>query len=111
MTHFRDPDHPVIERPFEYKIIEFSFVSPMDGSESYVDLGLAKGGSLRRLRFWGPQDIRITQGFPSSSGLAVLDVSSRQMDGIRVRVANFEANTGCPEFWAREVVELLPRKL
>jgi hypothetical protein len=58
MTNFRDPNHPVIERPFEYDIVEFSFVAPMDGSEPYVDLSLIKGDSLRRLRFWGRRTSR-----------------------------------------------------
>jgi hypothetical protein len=106
MTHGRDPDHAIIERPFEYTIVEFSYIRPLDGSEPFVDLGLFKGGVLRRLRFFDPREIRITEGFPNSSGLAILDVSSRQMDRLRVRVINFEASDGCPEFWARDVVEL-----
>lgn len=57
-------------------------------------------------RFFGPQGLRITEGFPSSSDLCILDVSKRGLDGLRVRVANFEASDGCPTFWAREVVEL-----
>jgi hypothetical protein len=107
MTHDRDPNHPVIERPFEYEIVEFSYIRPLDGSEPYIDLGLVKGDTLRCLRFFDPRDIRITEGFPNSSGLAILDVSSRQMDRLGVRVINFEASDGCPEFWARDVVDLL----
>ena len=107
MTHDRDPNHSVIERPFEWEIVEFSYIRPLGGSEPYIDLGLIKGDILRRLRFFDPRDIRITEGFPKSSGLAILDVSSRQMDRLGVRVINFEASNGCPEFWARDVVELL----
>jgi hypothetical protein len=107
MTRERDPDHSIIERPFEYEIVEFSYTRPLDGSEPSIDLGLVKRGLLRRLRFFDPREIRITEGFPNSSGLAILNVSSRQLDRLGVRVINFEASDGCPEFWARDVVELL----
>ena len=105
MTSDPDSYHPVIQRPHEYKIVEFTYVSPQDGSEAYIDIGLKKDDSLRRLRFHGPQDLQITKGFPDSSGLVILDVSSRHLDGIGVRVINREAHDGCPEFWARDVTE------
>jgi len=106
MIHERDPDHPVIERPFQYELVEFCYVRPLDGSEPYIDIGLLKGTLFRRLRFFSPQNIQITEGFPDSSGLAILDVTSRQLDGLGVRVVNFEAGGGCPEFWARDVADV-----
>ena len=105
MTRDPDPYHPVIDRPHEYEIVEFTYVSPLDGSEPYIDLELLKGDRLRLLRFFSPQDLQITKGFPNSSGLTILDVRARQMDGLGVRMANCEAHGGCPEFWARDVVE------
>ena len=95
----------MIQRPHEYSIVEFTYVSFRDGGEAYIDLGLTKGDSLRRLRFHGPQELQITRGFPNSSGLVILDVSSRQLDGLGVRVMSREAHDGCPEFWARDVIE------
>lgn len=63
----RDPEpyHSIIERPSEYEIIELTYRRPLDGSEPYVDLELMEGDRLRRLRFFGPQDIQISQGFPT----------------------------------------------
>ncbi len=105
MTSAPDSYHPVIQRPHEYSIVEFTYVSPQDGSEAYIDIILKKGDSLRRLRFHGPQDLQITSGFPNSSGLVIVDVSARQLNGLGVRVMNREAHDGCPEFWARDVTE------
>jgi hypothetical protein len=96
----------VIDRPFEFKLVEFRYIQPLDGSEPHVDLGLLKGTLFRRLRFFGPQGIQITDGFPNSSGLTILDVTARQLDGLGVRVMNFEPEGGCPEFWARHVVDV-----
>jgi hypothetical protein len=101
-----DPDHPIVERPWEYEIVGLCYHrAPNSWADSYIDLTLQLGSRRRCLRFLGPQDLEITGGFPSSSGLCILDVSKRQLDGLRVRVANFEAHGGCPTFWAREVVE------
>jgi hypothetical protein len=105
-----DPNHSVIERPYEYEIVEFSYIQPLDGSEPFIDLGLTKGGKLRRLRFFGAQDVEITKGFPRSSGLVIRDVSARNLERLGVRVINLENETGCPEFWARVVVELTAEK-
>jgi hypothetical protein len=107
MAYDDDPHHPIIERPWEYEIIGLSYHRDLESwADSYLDLILQRGVCRRRLRFLGPQDLRIDEGFPSSSGLCVLDVSKRQLDGIGVRVANFEASGGCPTFWAREVIDL-----
>jgi hypothetical protein len=102
-----DPHHPLVERPWEYEIVGLAYHrDPDTWIDSYIDLVLQRGESRRHLRFLGPQDLRIDEGFPSSAGLCILDVSRRQLDGIGVRVANFEASGGCPTFWARGVVEL-----
>ena len=102
-----DPDHPIIERPWEYEIVGLCYHrDPESQDDSYIDLTLRRGDDLRRLHFFGPQDLQITPGFPSSSGLCILDVSRRQLEGIGARVANFEASDGCPTFWAHRVVDL-----
>jgi hypothetical protein len=102
-----DPDHPIVERPWEYEIVGLCYHRDPDSwADSHIDLTLQKGSQRRCLRFLGPQALEITEGFPGSSGLCILDVSQRQLDGLRVRVANFEASGGCPTFWAGDVVEL-----
>ena len=105
-----DPHHPIIERPWEFQIVGFSYHRDLESwADSYLDLILQRGGCRRRLRFFGPQALHIDEGFPgfpSSSGLNVLDVSKRQLEGISVRVANFEQTGGCPTFWARNVIDL-----
>ena len=107
MSYDDDPDHPIVERPWEYEIVGLSYHRDRDSwADSFIDLTLQKSGESRRLRFFGPQDLQITEGFPGSSGLCILDVSQRQLDGIGIRVANFEASGGCPTFWARLVVDL-----
>ncbi len=107
MPYVGDPDHPIIERPWEYEIVGLCYRRDLESwADSFIDLTLQKGPLRRCLRFLGPRYIEITEIFPNSSGLCILDVSKRQLDGLRVRVANFEAHGGCPTFWAREVVEL-----
>jgi hypothetical protein len=109
VPHDGDPDHPIVERPWEYEIVGLYYHRDLDSwADSYIDLTLQKGPRRRCLRFLGPQDLEITAGFPNSSGLCILDVSRRQLDGLRVRVVNLEAHGGCPTFWAREVEELDP---
>ena len=57
---FDDPNHPIIDRPFEYRITSFTYHRVLDGSEeSHIDLVLQRGESVRRLRFLSPQSISI----------------------------------------------------
>jgi hypothetical protein len=103
-TSREDPRHPIIERPWQYRIVSFSYV---EGSEPYVDLALRKGDTTRRLRFLSPQGIEIENGFPSTTGgMCILDVQARGLEGIGVRLADFEASWGKVTLWARAVVDL-----
>jgi hypothetical protein len=104
----RDPDHPIIDRPFEYEIVELCYHhDPDDGRNTYLDLTLRRGTTIRRLRFLQPRDLEIEKGFPRpTGGLCILDVRHRQWDGINVRVADFEASWGKLAFWARDVFDL-----
>lgn len=102
-----DPHHPIIERPWEFEIGDFRYFSGRDGTEAFIDLILVNGPEVRRLRFWSPRDLAIERGFPlATHGMVILDVSARQLDGIRVHVADFEASEGSIEFWARDVIDL-----
>jgi hypothetical protein len=71
-----DPDHPILGRPWEYEIVGLCYHRDLESpAESYIDLTLQNGDRLRRLRFFGPRDLQIRGGFPSSSGLCIVDVS------------------------------------
>lgn len=102
----RDPDHPIIERPFRYQIGALHYHVGLDGAEPYLDLDLHHGGVDRRLRFWSPRQLVIEDGFPNPThGMAILDVRGRRLDGLRVWVTDFEASWGKISFWARDVVD------
>jgi len=102
------PHHPILDRPWEYEVVGFNFQrSLILETEPYIDLTLQSGSAVRRLRFYGPKDIQIESGFPEwTGGLVILDVTSRGMEGIGIRVDDFEASRGSVTFWARTVVDL-----
>jgi hypothetical protein len=108
MSFDGDPDHPIIDSPFEYEIIEFCYHNdPNESKNAYLDLTLRRGITVRRLRFLQPQDLEIEKGFPRPTrGMCILDVRHRQLNGVNVRVADFEASWGKLTFWAREVLDL-----
>jgi hypothetical protein len=102
-----DPDHPILHEPFLWELVEFTYRRDRsDWRRSYIDMVFAQGEVKRRLRFFAPQGLEVRRGLPSSSGMCILDVSGRQMEGLRVRVANFEGFCGVPQFWAAEVIEV-----
>lgn len=102
-----DPAHPILDRPFEYEITGFSYLRPDDGTEPYIDLILRKKHVVRRLRFFSPQEIEIENGFPlPTGGMYFSDVSARGLEGLGVRVSDFEASSGRVQFWARAVIDL-----
>jgi len=74
---------------------------------SYIDLTLVKGDQVRILRFYDPINIKIEEGFPSPTrGMQIIDVRSKQLEGIGVEVSDFEASWGAIKFLARKVVDL-----
>lgn len=101
-----DPVHPIIDRPYEYEIVGFSYERDIhDWENTHFDLALRKGNVIRRLRFLSPRNIKISR-LPQCIGMVILDVSSRQMEGINVEVANYENCEGSVELWARDVIDL-----
>jgi len=108
MVFNTDFDHPILEAPFTWDLLEFKYhCDPNDWRESYIDLVFIKGECVRRLRFFGPRELEITCGLPNSCGLCILDVTGRQLEGIRVRVVCIEGSSrGVPRFWASRVVDL-----
>ena len=99
-----DPDHPIIDFPFMWEISEWSFHRDLaDFSSSYIDIVFEREGQRKRLRFLGPQELTM-KGLPWGFGTYILDITARQLEGIRVEVGNFEhANV---RFLAARVVEV-----
>jgi hypothetical protein len=103
-----DRDHPIIDAPFRWELVEFTYRQEATWGDSYIDLVLARDGVERRLRFFGPQELELDRGLPNSSGLYISDVTGRGMEGIGVRVGSFEPDWCVPSFWASRVVEIAP---
>jgi hypothetical protein len=102
-----DREHPLMPDAFRWELVEFTYrTHATDWREAYIDLVFRRDDTERRLRFFGPQDLRIPEGLPNSSGMSILDVTARQLDGLRVLVKNFEDSYGAPTFWAADVVEI-----
>ena len=104
----RDPDHKVLERPWEFHLTEFRYViESADSAESFIEIVLARDAEIRRLRFLAPCGLSIDEGFDPNDylGLEIVDVSSRQLEGISVEVSCFE-NTPGFRFFARDVEDL-----
>ena len=78
-----------------------------DRAESFIEIVLARGPEIRRLRFSAPCDLSIDEGFDPTDYLAlqILDVSNRQLEGISVEVLCVE-NTPGFHFFARDVEDL-----
>jgi len=100
----RDPDHPILDQPWEYRIAELRYVVKTPDQEGFIEMLLSKKSELRRLRFSSPQGFSMDEGFEPESyiGLQIVDVSSRQLEGIGVEVSSFE-NTPGLRFFARAV--------
>ena len=101
-----DPVHPILADPWTWQLVEFTYHYEIaDWRDSYIDMAFTDGEAFRRLRFFAPQDLRIS-GFPSAVGMTILDVRHHQLEGIGVRVDCFEQSSNTPTFWASHVVEL-----
>ena len=103
-----DPYHPILEQAWGYEIFTLSFWQWQHGeAEPFIDLTLKSGAVFRHFRFYSPQGLEIEKGFPSNTGgFCILDVSKRGLEGLGVRVDDFEASWGAVRFWAREVIEI-----
>lgn len=81
-----DPDHPIINKPWEFTIADLHYHTASLGEESYIDLVLRRRTEVRRRRFWSPRQLMIEEGFPAPTrGMEILDVSARGMEGVGVR--------------------------
>jgi hypothetical protein len=104
---YEDPPHRIIDSPSTYQIVGFRYWrDPARLRPQYIELDLYRAGVIRCLRFWEPQDISAAAGFPESPGLYIADVSTRQMEGLGVRVGDYEGSGGGVWFWAKSVEEI-----
>jgi hypothetical protein len=102
-----DPDHPILDKPWEYRIAELRYVVESSDQVGFIEMLLSKGNELRRLRFSSPRGFSVDEGFDPASyiGLQIVDASNRQLEGIGVEVSCFE-NTPGLRFFARTVEAL-----
>ena len=108
---FDDPRHRVLPDAWRYDITGFRYEQPRDGDEPFLELTLAAGADVRRLRFLSPQGIEVRSGFSPTGGLVILDVRGRSLDGLGVRVEDRENGAGGVEFWARAVEDVTTQSL
>ena len=102
MSNKRDPEHPVLREAWKHDVVGFHWNRVDD--DSCVDLIVrhAETGSVKRLRFVGARDVSFSDA-PMSWGLEILDVRSRQLEGISVQVSNFENAPSQVTLLARDV--------
>jgi len=100
-----DPDHPILPRSWEWEIIGLNLqLEPGERGEAFLDLMLKRGEERRLFRFWSPQDLEIERGGPrKTAGFKILDISSRGLERLGVKVTDFEGSWGQVHFLARTV--------
>lgn len=105
MVKTLDSDHPILAEAWKHQVI--SFRCEGEGDERHVDLGLRhrETHAITNLRFLGVKDVYFSDA-PDSQGLEILDVASRQLEGVSVQVANFENAPDRVRLFARSVVKL-----
>ncbi len=103
-----EPDHEVLQRPWEYEIVWFSYSHDVTNRDnSFIDMTLRKEDEVRRLRFFRPQGLRIQEGFPNrTGGFFIGDLRGRQWEDLGVEVGDCEDCGGGVYFFAKSVVEL-----
>lgn len=98
-----DPQHPILVAPWTYRVTEVQFRCGGTQIETEIDLTLSKEAGLVTLRFIGVSGLEIEDGFPwNTTGLEILDTSSRGWDAARIRVSSFEQDPAI-RFWAQTV--------
>lgn len=103
------PDHPILDRPWEWQIERFSCRTDQFARLTVLDVGFVRNGQRRVLRFSDPQDVTIQFDgkFPIPCGeMAIRDISHRQLEGLSVCVTEFGASGSPLHLYARSVHEV-----
>jgi hypothetical protein len=101
-------DYKVIDKPWEYRITKFIYECRSDDIlEHYIEIRLEKGNEVKLLRFSGPRNLKIEEGFPHpTGGMEIIDVSTNGLEAINIHVNDMEASNGAITFWAKDVIEI-----
>ncbi len=78
-------------------IVNFVYhTNPENCDDSYIEIeAQSRTGERRRLRFEQVSNLEIENGFSGClTGMIIIDIGSRQWDGSRVEVQNFEQDAG-----------------
>jgi hypothetical protein len=98
-----DPEHSILPRAWEHEVVGINLQLLAD--PPFLDLTLRRAGVLKTLRFARPHEVAFVQPPGGHHGLVIADVSARGLEGIRVRVYDFEPENAL-SFWASDVVEV-----
>lgn len=99
-----DPPHPILPDAHNYGLAELKLdLIPADGSEPYADMVLVRPGRRVRLRFASPRELSIDEGGPTELGMEIVDAAVHRLEGLTVRVDNYEQGSGALRFVARSV--------
>ncbi len=100
--------HNIIDKPWEYRIIKFNYCSESeDWTEHTLEVWLKKENEIRKLRFIGPSQLKIEEGFPyPTRGMEIIDLSESQIENITISVIDVEATHGAVRFYAGHVEEI-----
>ncbi|ADE53613.1 hypothetical protein [Coraliomargarita akajimensis] len=102
MNSLKYPDHPVLEAPWVYQIVDFHYFCPINSpKDHFIEIGLQKENETVVLHFIRPSGVKIGENFPTQLGLFISDVSQNQWEGIKIEVGDFENSS--IHFYARGV--------
>ncbi len=86
-----DRPHALFPYPVYWELVEFTYRGdPKDWRESFVDLVFDVGEGERRFRFFAPYGVGLAGHLPVRSGVLVLDITTRQWEGVSVLVCAAE---------------------
>ena len=99
------PNHSIVQNPLKVKIEKITISDErVEKGESFLDVSLYDDGQYKRLRFFSPQDIKISGNFMNPVSFVVSDLSNSGMEGISVRVSDYEMDA--ISFYAKSVANL-----
>lgn len=100
-THTKE--HSILPGSEEWDVVEIRLTLDLIGT-ARRDLVFERDQRLVHLRFENAQQIEFDGPLSSSfDGLAILDVSDRQLDGLNIRVVGWDAPFGAMSFWAKSI--------